>query len=208
VMIDCGADWLGRVKAVAPTAILLTHAHSDHAFGLAQGAPCPVYATDEAWSLIKHFPLADQNRVEPRHPFRISTISFEAFAVDHSLRAPAIGYRIKSRRVTVFYVPDLAAIRDRAEALRGVALYIGDGATVTRSMVRRRGHDLIGHATVGAQLAWCGEEGVKHAIFTHCGSEIVRSDARVVSARVRKLGLEQGVEARVASDGLTLPLSL
>jgi hypothetical protein len=66
---------------------------------------------------------------------------------------------------------------------------------------------LIGHATVGAQLVWCREEGVKHAVFTHCGSEIVRSDARVVSARVRKLGLEQGVEARVASDGLTLSLS-
>lgn len=203
-MIDCGADWLDRMKAVAPAAILLTHAHSDHAFGLAQGAPCPVYATDETWSLIKRFPLADRNRVELRHPFRIGTISFEAFAVAHSLRAPAVGYRIKSGHVTVFYVPDLAAIRDRAEALRGVALYIGDGATVTRSMVRRRGHDLIGHATVGAQLAWCGEEDVKHAIFTHCGSEIVRSDARAIEARIRKLGLEQGVEARVANDGLTL----
>ena len=57
-MIDCGADWLGRLKAVDPTAIVLTHAHSDHAFGLAQGAACPVYATDETWSLIKRFPLA------------------------------------------------------------------------------------------------------------------------------------------------------
>jgi phosphoribosyl 1,2-cyclic phosphodiesterase len=203
-MIDCGADWLGRLKAVDPTAIVLTHAHSDHAFGLAQGAACPVYATDETWSLIKRFPLADRRRVEPRHPFRIGTITFEAFAVAHSLRAPAVGYRIKSGRLTVFYVPDLAAIRDRAEALQGVALYIGDGATVTRSMVRRRGHDLIGHVTVGAQLAWCGEEGVKRAIFTHCGSEIVRSDARGIEARIRKLGLEQGVEARVASDGLSL----
>ena len=206
VMIDCGADWIGRLKAVAPTAILLTHAHSDHAFGLAQGAACPVHATDETWSLIKRFPLADRHTVEPRRPFRIDTISFEAFAVEHSLRAPAVGYRITSGRITVFYVPDLAAIREPAEALRGVALYIGDGATVTRSMVRRRGHDLIGHATVGAQLAWCREEGVKHAIFTHCGSEIARSDARVIKARIFKLGLGHGVDARVADDGLTLSL--
>ena len=205
-MIDCGADWIGRLKAVAPTAILLTHAHSDHAFGLAQGAACPVHATDETWSLIKRFPLADRHTVEPRRPFRIDTISFEAFAVEHSLRAPAVGYRITSGRITVFYVPDLAAIREPAEALRGVALYIGDGATVTRSMVRRRGHDLIGHATVGAQLAWCREEGVEHAIFTHCGSEIVRSDARVIAARIYKLGLGHGVDARVADDGLTLSL--
>ena len=41
----------------------------------------------------------------------IDTISFEAFAVEHSLRAPAVGYRIRSGRITAFYVPDLAAIR-------------------------------------------------------------------------------------------------
>lgn len=47
VMIDCGTDWLGRLCAIAPTAIVLTHAHPDHASGLAEGAPCPVYATKE-----------------------------------------------------------------------------------------------------------------------------------------------------------------
>ena len=44
------------------------------------------------------------------------------------------------------------------------------------------------------------------AIFTHCGSKIVRSDARAIAARIRKLGFEQGVDARVADDGLMLPL--
>ena len=47
IMIDCGADWLGRLHGIAPTAIVLTHAHVDHAGGLAQGAPCLVYATGE-----------------------------------------------------------------------------------------------------------------------------------------------------------------
>ena len=50
IMIDCGADWLGRLGAVAPTAIVLTHAHLDHAGGLAEGAPCPVYATGKTQS--------------------------------------------------------------------------------------------------------------------------------------------------------------
>jgi phosphoribosyl 1,2-cyclic phosphodiesterase len=207
VMIDCGADWLGRLKRIEPTAIVLTHGHGDHAFGLAQGAPCPVYATEETWALIDRFPLADRHRVEPRHPFRIGRISFEAFSVEHSLRAPAVGYRVTAGRMAFFYVPDLASICERAEALRGVALYIGDGATVTRSMVRQRNHEATGHAPVLRQLGWCKEEGVKHAIFSHCGSEIVRSDARVIGARIGKLGLEQGVEARIADDGLTLTLS-
>ena len=49
VMIDCGADWLGRMGSLCPSAIVLTHAHVDHAGGLADGAPCPVYATAETW---------------------------------------------------------------------------------------------------------------------------------------------------------------
>ena len=206
MMIDCGADWLGRLKVVDPTAIVLTHAHSDHASGLGQGACCPVYATEETWSLIERFPLADRHVIEPRRPFRIGRISFETFPVEHSLLAPTVGYRVTEGRVAFFYVPDLASIHERHDALHGVALYIGDGATVTRSMVRRRGRELIGHATIGAQLVWCGEEGVSRAIFTHCGSEIVRSDARAIAARIRKLGFEQGVDARVADDGLMLPL--
>ena len=50
------------------------------------------------------------------------------------------------------YVPDLAAIRHQSDALGGVTIYVGDGATVTRSMVRRRDHALIGHAPIAAQL--------------------------------------------------------
>ena len=43
-----GADWLHRIGEVSPTAIVLTHAHSDHVDGLRAGAPCPVYATADA----------------------------------------------------------------------------------------------------------------------------------------------------------------
>ena len=102
VMIDCGADWLGRLKVVDPTAIVLTHAHSDHASGLGQGACCPVYATEETWSLIERFPLADRHVIEPRRPFRIGRISFETFPVEHSLLAPTVGYRVTEGRVAFF----------------------------------------------------------------------------------------------------------
>ena len=111
-MIDCGADWLSALKSVAPTAIILTHGHGDHAFGLARGAPCPVYATAETWRLIDRFPIEDRHIVEPRERFAVGGVSFEAFPVQHSLRAPAVGYRIGQGRSTLFYVPDLAAIED------------------------------------------------------------------------------------------------
>jgi ribonuclease BN (tRNA processing enzyme) len=32
VMIDCGLDWLGKFERLRPSAIVLTHAHPDHAW--------------------------------------------------------------------------------------------------------------------------------------------------------------------------------
>ena len=205
-MIDCGADWLTKLKSVAPTAIVLTHGHSDHAFGLASGAPCPVYATTETWSLIGSFPLEERRVIEPRVTFAIGGVRFEAFPVQHSLRAPAVGYRISQGGATLFYVPDIAAIPKPQDALRGILLYVGDGATIVRSMVRTKDHVKIGHAPIAAQLGWCAARAVTRAIFTHCGSGIVKGDTRDIATRVRALGEEHGIDASVAYDGLALSI--
>ena len=53
VMIDCGEDWLEQKDEVPARAILLTHAHPDHAGGLKEGAPAPVYGTEETWERIE-----------------------------------------------------------------------------------------------------------------------------------------------------------
>src|SRR5258707_8744732 len=55
VMIDCGLDWLGKLKRVSPSAIVLTHAHPDHAWGLKEGAPCPVYAPEKTSRELRHY---------------------------------------------------------------------------------------------------------------------------------------------------------
>jgi len=206
VMIDCGADWLGRVRRLAPTAVVLTHAHADHAAGLAKGAPCPVFATGETWSLIDRFPIDDRHVIRANVQFRIGKLRFEAVPVEHSLRAPAVGYRVSRGRTAFFYVPDVASLPQPANALRGVALYVGDGATVTRSMVRKRDHHLIGHAPIVTQLGWCADAGISRAIFTHCGSGIVRSDPRAIAGKVKRLGEEEGVSVALARDGMVVSL--
>jgi phosphoribosyl 1,2-cyclic phosphodiesterase len=201
IMIDCGSDWLDQIRTVAPTAILLTHAHPDHAAGLAEGAPCPVYATNATWKLLRRFAIRDRRRMPLRKAVTIGAMKFTAFPVQHSIRAPAVGYRVSARDRRFFYLPDVAGLPDASTALRGIDIYIGDGATVKRSMVRHMGETLIGHAPIKAQLRWCEEAGVRRAIFTHCGSPIVRADARVLNASVRHLGREHGIDARVACDG-------
>jgi phosphoribosyl 1,2-cyclic phosphodiesterase len=206
IMLDCGTDWLRRLPSLRPEAIVLTHAHPDHAWGLRNGAPCRVYATEVTWQGLESFPIREKTVIPPRSPFDIFEITLEAFPVEHSTRAPAVGYRIQAGRSTVFYVPDLVFIYDQHEALKRVNLYIGDGATLRRPLVRRRGSSLVGHAAIRTQLGWCQKEGVVKAFFTHCGSEIVQQPSRATTAVVSELGFEKGVNAQIAFDGLALLL--
>jgi hypothetical protein len=127
--------------------------------------------------------------------------------VQHSLRCPAVGYRIGVGPAALFYVPDVAAIPEHAEVLAGSILFIGDGATITRPILRQRDGMILGHAPIRTQLGWCRDAGVCRAVFTHCGSEIVGGDERRLSAKIRALARRCGVSARIAYDGLEMQVS-
>jgi len=204
VMIDCGLDWLDLLDEVKPAAIILTHAHPDHAWGLKNGAPCPVWATAETLKLIEKYPIEERHEVRPRKPFEVFGLAFEAFSVEHSVKCPAVGYRISAGKSSTFYAPDVVAIEDRTSALKGVEAYIGDAATLARSFVRRTGDALVGHATVKTQLGWCRAEGVHKAVFTHCGTEVVEAAEGEAEEEVRRIGLEKGVDAVLAFDGMDM----
>ena len=206
VMIDCGADWLHRIRRMRPQAIVLTHAHPDHAWGLKDGAPCPVLATRPTWRSLGESPLLDRGVVVPLTPFHIGGISLLAFPVQHSTRAPAVGYRIAAGRSTIFYAPDLVYILNEKKALSGIQIYVGDGASLRRPIVRNISGALVGHAAIRTQLGWCRRRGVRRALFTHCGSQIVGANSRMVHREVREMGLERHVEARIVGDGFQMLL--
>jgi phosphoribosyl 1,2-cyclic phosphodiesterase len=204
VMIDCGLDWLGKLERVNPSAVVLTHAHPDHACGLKKGAPYPVYAPEKTWQELQRYPIDDCHVMKERTPTKIFGITFEAFPVEHSILSPAVGYRVSAGRACMFYAPDLIFIHERSAAQQGVQIYIGDGATVTQSFIRKRGKALIGHSAVRTQITWCEREGVPRAIITHCGSEIVTGDQREISAKISAMADERHVDVRIAYDGMTL----
>ena len=207
VLIDCGEDWLGQIGRLRPSAILISHAHEDHAAALKRGAPCGVYASAEAWTAMAKWPLAMRYVVPPRHPFALAGLLVEAWPVEHSILAPAVGYRLTAGTSRIFYVPDVADLPNPAAALRDVDLYVGDGATLDRPLIRRRGAVRIGHATIATQLEWCAAAGVEQAVFTHCGSGIVRSERRDAAVAMAALARRHGVRARLAHDGLTMTVS-
>jgi phosphoribosyl 1,2-cyclic phosphodiesterase len=213
VVIDCGEDWLGRVADWDVDAIVVTHAHPDHAFGLKKGAPCPVFATEASWETMESFDIEERRTIPEREPTQITSrgnshaITFEAFPVLHSTRAPAVAYRVRAGRVDILYVPDVAWIEDREAALSGVRVYIGDGATVKRSMVRKPGEVIIGHVSIQTQLTWCQKLRVPRAIFTHLGSQIVEGDERTLGAEIRGLAEERNVDqVDIAHDGMQVVL--
>lgn len=206
VMVDCGTDWLGCIDELKPKAIVVTHVHPDHAWGLEEGTPYPVYATKEAWRLMKDYDIQDRYVMEHRVVVRIEGMAFEAFPVEHSIRAPAVGYRISAGRVIVFYAPDVVYVLDREQAFAGAKLYMGDGATVDRSMVRKRDDALIGHAPIRTQLTWCQKEGVPRATFTHCGTELAGGNEENLASRIQDMARERGVKAEVAHDGMEVVL--
>ncbi len=205
VLIDCGEDWLDCLDELSAEAVLISHCHPDHAGGLAKGAPWPVYASQETLETLD-YPLEDVREMVPKQQQRIGGMDIRYFPVEHSTRCPAGGFRISAGQVDIFYVPDVVYIPDRAEALGGCKAYVGDGATIERSFVRRPQDSLIGHTPLRTQLTWCRDEGVPLAIFTHCGSEIVKLGDDEAMERIIPLARERNVEVKLAHDGMEMVL--
>jgi len=128
---------------------------------------------------------------------RLSTHNFAHLALGTG--SARVARRCSTRRT-------FAGIYDRQEALAGIQFYAGDGASVARPILRKRGDAVIGHASIRMQLEWCHDEGVPTAVFTHCGTQIVSGDECILGEKVASLGRQLGVPAKIAFDGMKLVL--
>lgn len=200
VMVDCGSGWLEELPQLAPDALLITHAHPDHSAGLAQGAPCPVYATTDTWQRLPNYPLTDRRDLTAGRKLSMNGLLVQAVPLHHSLRAPAIGLRIQAGNACLFYAPDVAALAEPS-ALQGVDLYIGDGSALDAALLRSEQGLPCGHAPVSDQLQWCHAAGITSMIITHCGEAII-ADETAAYSQLEATAAALGLEILIAQDGL------
>jgi len=209
LLCDFGENRRGRLPAIAPDGIFVSHAHPDHAWGLAEGTEVPVYASAITHELMAAFPLADRSVLEPGRPVTAGPFRLTAFPVVHSIRCPCIAARIETPEGVVVYSGDVISFEAPEEALADARLYIGDGSTLTESLVRRLpGGALVGHTTVRAQLGWLAKAAVPRAIFSHFGEGPIGMGDRALASALKALAAEKAPDCRVsaARDGKELLL--
>jgi ribonuclease BN (tRNA processing enzyme) len=205
LMLDCGSDWDSDVLTFQPDAIILTHAHDDHAGGIGPELECPIFATAATWASIDRPGVSKKRIFTCGHNQTFGPLTLRPSAIGHSLRAPAVALRIGSAAGSVLYAPDIASMPS-LDILAGCRLYIGDGSAWDDSLLRQESNQFCGHAPIPQQLEWCQEAQVGQAIFTHCGAQIVAEPSGYQS-RLATFADSAGLWACFAHDGMVRQLS-
>ena len=177
LLIDYGMLQRYSLAEINPSAILITHAHPDHYRWLKEEEPTkiPVFMTRETFDYGQFHP-EDSRIIEPGHEFDIGPFKCSAYRVIHSIRCPAVGWKIVVDNKMLVYNSDVVDIIDKDKVLTGVDYYIGDGSSVRANLVRRRGDALFGHTRISTQIHWCDKYDTKNIIFTHLGRETLREE--------------------------------
>jgi ribonuclease BN (tRNA processing enzyme) len=209
LLCDFGQNREGMLAKIAPDAILVSHAHPDHSWGLKEGTDLPVHASAVTHQILRDLPIPRREVLEPRRAAKVGPFRVTTYPVVHSVRCPCVASRIETPEGTLVYSGDIVSFEDPHEALAGANAYLGDGSTLKGSLVRRHPSGvLIGHTTVRAQLGWLAKAEVKRAVFSHFGKGPIEMGEEALHAALAQLVAEKAPDCRVtpARDGLRLRL--
>lgn len=187
--------------------ILITHAHPDHYIWTLKEEDrmnIPVYLTGKTLNYSKNKPK-NYRIIEAGKSYSFGDMEINAYKVLHSLRCPAVGYRVKGDKI-IIYAPDILDFKeDKLVVLKDVDLLIADGSSLNVNMARRKNGKLFGHTMVRTIVGWCIKYGIKKLVITHCGKQIVTMDKRELDNKIRDYSKGK-VDIVIAYDGYKMIL--
>lgn len=211
LQIDISADFrhqMLREKVTQLNALLITHAHADHIFGLDDIRPfnfrqgeIPLYASESTWRMLRqvfHYifspsrnyiggglPMIKQELIDG--PFEVIGLRVTPFPVIHG-RLEVTGFRISDGKVDMAFITDCNKIPESSLALlHGLDLLIIDA-------LRYRPHPT--HLHLDQTLEYINQLKPRRSLLTHMGHDIMHA--------VASANLPPGVE--IAYDGLQIVL--
>jgi ribonuclease BN (tRNA processing enzyme) len=198
ILIDYGKLRKYTLEELHPAAVLITHAHPDPYAWLYEDirTDVPVYATQETLDYGKYRPAVPR-LVTPGEEVSIGAFTWTAYPVLHSIRCPAVGFKLKAGGKTLVYNPDLVDIIEKDTVLSGVDYYVGDGSAIRANLVRRRGDLIFGHTRIGTQVNWCTARGITNIIFTHLGKETLEHEDEFISQHPDVILAFDGMEMEI-----------
>ena len=212
ILIDSGPDFREQaIKFKLPRvdAVLYTHSHADHIFGLddlriynfKQRGSIPIYANEETSSdlmrIFKYCFIKDPNyegggipnlvlnKVVGGQPFNIGKEVIMPINIYHG-KKQILGFRVRD----FAYLTDCNKVeQDSMMLLRGVSNLIVSG-------LRHRPHRT--HFTINEAIKFSQETTASKVFLTHISHEIRHSDVTI------ELGESYGNQIQLAYDGLVL----
>ena len=182
---------LKQLNIPKPTAILVTHEHSDHIAGvgiLARRFGIPVYATPLTWRyFLRHSKLGpleeDQVRhIVPGQPTMIGDAKVTAFDVPHDASQP-VGYTFEAGGRKLALATDLGKVTDTVlDYLRDAHAILIESNHDVEMVQKGRYHESLKERVLGSRghlsnasagrlivdVAW---EGLKHVVLGHLSEE-------------------------------------
>ncbi|MHA1773398.1 MAG: DNA adenine methylase [Candidatus Heimdallarchaeota archaeon] len=204
LLFDFGENLAGKLEEINPDAIFITHGHPDHCFGLKKGTSKPVYASKETLKVMKDFLLEDIRVLEPGKTVKIFDFEVTPYPVYHSIKCPAFGFLIKVGNRKIVFAPDIIGFKDREKVLKDVDLYIGDGSSPGKDLIRRKDDKIFGHSSMKTQIKVCEKFGIPKVIFTHFGKQFIENE-KGWTKELKHVSKE--VDVRFASDNDTFQFS-